>query len=160
VNKILIAFVVLILASTAFGADVRDLLDALKGACPSCQIDGVAIAAPNDKSTWRVDYHDGFTPTGNQAATVQTAINNFDLTAMSGAVTVTRMQALVALSRAGILSSVQTWVASQDAETQLIWTNAPQFSRNSALLNRASAALGLTSQQVDDLFTVAQGINP
>ena len=79
---------------------------------------------------------------------------------MSGATTVTRMQALVALSRAGILTSVQTWVASQSVETQLVWNNAPNFSRNSTLLNQAATALGLTPAQIDALFVTAQGINP
>lgn len=74
--------------------------------------------------------------------------------------TVSRMQALVALRRAGLLSAVQTWVDSQDAETQLIWTNAPDFSRNSTLLGNAATALGLTSDQVDALFVTAASINP
>jgi hypothetical protein len=74
--------------------------------------------------------------------------------------TVSRMQAMVALSRAGLLTPVQTWVAGQDAEIQLIWNNAPDFSRDSTLLANAAAALGLTAAQVDALFVSAAAISP
>lgn len=73
---------------------------------------------------------------------------------------VSRMQAMVALSRAGLLAPVQSFVAAQDAETQLIWSSAPDFSRGSVLLARAAAALGLTADQVDALFVTAAAINP
>lgn len=74
--------------------------------------------------------------------------------------TVSAMQAKIALSRAGLLNQVNTWVNSQNAETQLIWNNAQNFNRNSALLNAAAQALGLTQNQVDQLFITTQGINP
>jgi hypothetical protein len=73
---------------------------------------------------------------------------------------VSRMQAMVALSRAGLLTPVQNWVASQDAETQLVWNNAPEFSRGSALLASAATSLGLSADQVDALFTTAAAISP
>lgn len=74
--------------------------------------------------------------------------------------TISAMQAKVALSRAGLLTPVQNWVASQNAETQLIWANASSFSRDSTMLNGAAAALGLTPAQVDALFVTAAEINP
>ena len=43
---------------------------------------------------------------------------------------VSAMQAKVALSNAALLTSVQTWVNSQDATTQLIWSSATTFNRN------------------------------
>jgi len=73
---------------------------------------------------------------------------------------VNAMQAKVALSRAGLLSSVQAWVNSQDAETQLIWASAQSFNRSSTLIGNAAAALGLSSAQVDALFVSAAAINP
>lgn len=73
---------------------------------------------------------------------------------------VSRMQAMVALSRAGLLTAVQSWVAAQDSETQLIWNNAPDFSRGSTLLANAATALGMTSDQIDALFVAASAINP
>jgi len=73
---------------------------------------------------------------------------------------VSSMQAKVALSNAGLLSSVETWVNAQDATTQLIWSSAVSFNRGSALIASAAAALGLTPAQVDTLFTTAAAINP
>lgn len=74
--------------------------------------------------------------------------------------TVSRLQAMVALSDAGLLSAVQKWVAGQDATTQLIWANASAFSRASSLLNGAAAALGLSHAQVDRLFVAAATVDP
>ena len=51
-------------------------------------------------------------------------------------------------------------VNSQDATTQLIWSSATTFNRNSALIAAAATALGLSSTQVDALFVAAIGINP
>jgi hypothetical protein len=73
---------------------------------------------------------------------------------------VTRLQAMVALSNAGLLGQVQTWIASQDALTQLIWNSATDFSRNSALLASVGAALALTPAQIDALFAAAAKIAP
>jgi hypothetical protein len=73
---------------------------------------------------------------------------------------VSRMQAMVALGDAGLLGQVQAWVNGQDAATQLIWSNASSFSRSSALLAKAAAALNLTSAQVDQLFVAAAAVNP
>ena len=73
---------------------------------------------------------------------------------------VSAMQAKVALSNAALLTSVQTWVNSQDATTQLIWSSATTFNRNSALIAAAATALGLSLTQVDALFVAAIGINP
>jgi len=73
---------------------------------------------------------------------------------------VSRLQAMVALSQAGLLAAAQNWVATQDATTQLIWNSASTFSRQSALLATAAAALGWTSDQVDQLFITAATINP
>ena len=70
------------------------------------------------------------------------------------------MQAKVALSRAGLLTAVQSWVNTQSAETQLIWNTAPSFSRSSGIIMAGAAALGLTSAQVDALFITAATINP
>jgi hypothetical protein len=141
-------------------SDAGDLFFALKKACSTCSIEGITIADPSDRTTWHVDYTQGFTPSGAQASTIAATIAAFNINALSGSVTVTRMQAIIALSRAGILASVQSWITSQGAETQLIWNNAPNFSRNSTLLNAAATALGLSSAQVDALFITAQSINP
>jgi hypothetical protein len=73
---------------------------------------------------------------------------------------VSRMQAMVALNNAGLLTQVESFIAAQDAMTQLVWNNAQSFSRNSELLARAAAALDLTSAEVDQLFASAAAVNP
>jgi len=73
---------------------------------------------------------------------------------------VSSMQAKVALLNAGLLNSVQTWVNTQDAATQLIWNSAVEFRRDSQLVARAATALNLSSDQVDQLFVAAGATNP
>lgn len=70
--------------------------------------------------------------------------------------TITPLQAKLALHRAGLLSTVEAVIAAADVETRLAWTAATGFDRNSALLGGMAAALGLTTQQVDDLFATAR----
>ena len=72
--------------------------------------------------------------------------------------TISPLQAKVALHRAGLLTTVEAMVAAGDTETQLAWANATEFTRTSPLLNGMAEALGLTSEQLDDLFTVASQI--
>jgi hypothetical protein len=80
---------------------------------------------------------------------------------------ISRMQAFVALSQAkamdqsaSLLLQVQTWVNTQDAATQLIWQNATDFNRQSQLIARVAAALGISSAQLDQLFATAASIQP
>ena len=73
---------------------------------------------------------------------------------------VSAMQAKVALSRAGLLTGVQAWIAAQDAETQLIWNSTVVFNRTSPLLASAATALNLSSDQIDALFVTAAAIAP
>jgi hypothetical protein len=70
------------------------------------------------------------------------------------------MGAKVALSRAGLLTTVEAWINTQSAERQLIWNTATTFRRDSALIAAGAAALGLTSAQLDALFITAATINP
>ena len=72
--------------------------------------------------------------------------------------TVSRLQAMVALSNAGPLAAVQDWVVGQDATTGLIWANASAFARGSPLLNGAAVALGRRAQ-FDRLFVAAAAVD-
>lgn len=152
------AISVLALSSVpSIAADVLDLHRALEAAC-SCKVYGVVITGPAIAANVRVDYAPGTTDV--QIAQIQAALQSFDFSAPSVPQSVSSMQAKVALSRAGLLSAVQSWVSSQNAEAQLIWGSATTFSRDSAILNGAAAALGLTQAQVDQLFITAAAINP
>lgn len=77
---------------------------------------------------------------------------------------VTRAQARIAMSRAGI--SVEMVDAVIDAmpdgqaktEMRLWWTDSNAFQRNHPAVIALAPALGLSAGQVDDLFAVARGL--
>ena len=81
------------------------------------------------------------------------------MTAMqTTSVSISPVQAKIALHRAGLLETAEAMVAASGVEAQLAWTSATAFERDSALLNGMATAMGLTSQQLDDLFTTASQI--
>ena len=69
-----------------------------------------------------------------------------------------RLQGMLALEESGLLTTIENWIA--DAETpitaKLAWREAYRFSRNSALFDAFAGEFGLTPEQVDDLFVLAQ----
>lgn len=73
---------------------------------------------------------------------------------------VTRMQAKIALKRAGLLPTIEQVVAAADEETQMMWAEALHFRRTSPLLNQLATAIGMSSQDMDDLFALAKTIEP
>ena len=74
--------------------------------------------------------------------------------------TVTRFQALAALHIAGHLPAVQAIMAAPETPVlaKLAWDNALSFERSSPTLASLAAMIGLTSQDLDQLFTAAAGI--
>lgn len=69
---------------------------------------------------------------------------------------VSRFQALAALSNAGLLTQAQNAVnASTNPLVPLAWNNAQTFDRNSATVATLGPALGLTDAQIDSLFIAA-----
>lgn len=74
---------------------------------------------------------------------------------------VSRFQAKAALLNAGLLNQVEAIIAAPatDAMTKLAWAEAIEFNRNSPTVLGLAQALGLTDQQLDDLFTAAAQIN-
>lgn len=73
---------------------------------------------------------------------------------------VTRFQALAALHIAGLLGQVEAMMADPgtDALTGLAWQNAQVFKRTSPMVLNMAQALGLSDQQLDDLFIAASQI--
>lgn len=69
---------------------------------------------------------------------------------------VTMRQARLALHNAGILPSVETYMASAPAAVQIEWEYADIVRRNADLVSSIGGALGLSSQQIDDLFAAAK----
>lgn len=70
---------------------------------------------------------------------------------------VSRYQARAALLNSGLLEQVENYFAAlPDGNLdRLAWLEAPTVHRDSASLLGAAAALGLSSEQVDDLFMTA-----
>lgn len=72
---------------------------------------------------------------------------------------VTRFQARGALLLAGLLDGVETAMAAcSDEMAKLAWQYAQEFRRDSPTIAVMAAAIGITDAQLDDLFTVAAGI--
>lgn len=72
---------------------------------------------------------------------------------------VSKFQAKAALAQAGLLDQVKQAVANADTITQLAWEDATEFNRNSPTIAALSQALGLTDEQVDELFRQAEEIS-
>lgn len=73
---------------------------------------------------------------------------------------ITASQARVALHRAGLLASVTALVdnPATDQEIKIFWEYEVNLDRASPALNAMAAALGLTAEQVDDLFRTGSQI--
>lgn len=68
---------------------------------------------------------------------------------------VTMRQARLALSRQGLLAQVQTGINSLSEESQIEWEYAGSVERSSPLVQSLGAALGLSDEDLDNLFKLA-----
>lgn len=75
---------------------------------------------------------------------------------------VTARQARLALLGAGVLAQVDAALASipgiEGEAARIEWEYALEIRRDSPLIGALAPALGLTSEQVDDLFRAAEGL--
>lgn len=71
---------------------------------------------------------------------------------------VTRRQAKQALLQAGLLSTVETYIASAPQNIQIDWYDSQEIQRNWSTLSTVTQALNLTEDQVDDLFILAESL--
>lgn len=71
---------------------------------------------------------------------------------------VSRMQARSILHLKGHLPTVEAAIALADPLVQIAWADAQQFERSSAAIAAMAAALGMTDEQVDELFRLAATI--
>lgn len=72
---------------------------------------------------------------------------------------VTRFQARAALLQAGLLDQATAIIATQSTLVKMAWDEQPTWRRTSPALSAIANALGLTSDQVDELFRAAARIN-
>ena len=70
---------------------------------------------------------------------------------------VTPYQARIALLQAGYLDAVEALMANPEtpAAARIAWEYAISFQRHSAFINALASALGLTEEQIDNLFRSA-----
>lgn len=73
---------------------------------------------------------------------------------------VSRFQARAALYQFGFFDQVEQMMQSPDTPmiAKLAWQDAQEFRRNSQLVNQMCTALGMTAEQIDELFRVAASI--
>lgn len=72
--------------------------------------------------------------------------------------TVTPRQARLALLQAGLLDDVEAAVNAAGGATKITWEYATEINRNDALIDTLGVALGLTSEQIDGLFSAAANL--
>lgn len=94
---------------------------------------------------------------------IQSAISNYNpppSPPVQVPYTVTPFQAKAAMLQAGIYQSVLDIIDNPSTSelTKLAWNNVTEFTRDSPLLNGIAATLGLTQEQVDELFITASQI--
>jgi len=72
---------------------------------------------------------------------------------------VSAFQAYEALAQAGLLDTAEAAIAGAGATANRAWNKAQNFERNSNLVAAIAGQLGLTDEQVDDLFRQAKTIS-
>jgi len=68
---------------------------------------------------------------------------------------ITMRRAVLALREAGYLAAVETWVANLDGELEIYWKRSQTVRRDHAFVESARVELGLTQQEMDQLFILA-----
>lgn len=73
---------------------------------------------------------------------------------------ITRRQARLTLLSAGLLDVVEAYMSREDTPRAVVieYEDATQWHRDSALVTGVATALGLTDEQVDDLFAQARAV--
>lgn len=71
---------------------------------------------------------------------------------------ITRLQAKLQLLEIGLLDEVGEMVK-QDRRVELYWSDAQSIERNHPILNQMATSLGLTDEQLDDLFIEASKLS-
>jgi hypothetical protein len=134
---------------------ITDLHKKIEAVCP---IFGVSIDDEADRATWRVSFSDAATQ--EQMAAAQAVIDAYDVAAPIVPTEVSPYQARVALLQAGLLDTVESLMANTDtpAAARIAWEYATVVQRNSPFIVSLGSLLGLTEQQIDDLFIAAAQI--
>lgn len=71
---------------------------------------------------------------------------------------VTARQFMLALLQAGLLDSVEGWIATQSQAVQIAYNTSGTFVRTEPMMQAGFTALGFTPEQIDAFFTAAAEI--
>jgi hypothetical protein len=72
---------------------------------------------------------------------------------------ISAFQAKAALAQAGLLDDIETYMTTEaDVLTKLRWQEAPTFRRNNTALMQIAADIGITEEQLDQLFEIGKQI--
>jgi hypothetical protein len=71
---------------------------------------------------------------------------------------ITKRQAKLALLGAGMLPAVEAAIAASAPDVQITWNDATVYYRNDPLIAAVAGGLGLTEDQIDDLFIAGSAI--
>jgi hypothetical protein len=102
-----------------------------------------------------------FIAAGNMPTAIDSLASLQDVLMQAGVVPygpVDRVQCLIALSDAGLLTAVQNWIATQPERTQLAWAHAPTFRMTDAIIQQGATALGISATQLTQLFAAAAAV--
>lgn len=69
-----------------------------------------------------------------------------------------RLQARTALYTAGLLASVEKAVSSSSTMIQLAWEDATEFRRNSPSITMLAEEVGISEEELDNLFRAAMRV--
>lgn len=96
---------------------------------------------------------ESWTWNGNVIVTDSTKLAAFNASLVPKVVSM--RQARLALLQSGLLDQVSAAVQAGSQADQITWEYATEVNRDDGLVSNLAVALGLTSQQLDDLFTLA-----
>jgi len=110
-------------------------------------------ASPDSKEKYNVDIYNMLVSNGNIAAGPTPADI---LTMKRGHAAMQRMDFMLALDTAGLLTQAQTLVAdaTTPARIKIMWDNATHFERNNTELVQMATTMGLTDAQMDAVFGI------
>lgn len=80
------------------------------------------------------------------------------LAAERASMVVSPFQALQALDDLGYLAAAETAISGADKKSRRAWEKATEFRRTSPTVQNIAAAIGITDEQLDDLFRHAKTI--
>lgn len=101
---------------------------------------------------------DSFIPSSAVRMSQQQVDNHLAVTHINTPQSISRFQGRTVLKRAGLFQSVEAAISQADEFTQDAWADAIEWRRGSAMISALGGALGLTEEEIDELFITAASI--